>query len=923
MPPGTVSIRSTPRSKASARWPNLSFKGMRGTLRKCNASKLLLCLALGVFIVVGAVCASAQNTVPLARSGKLTPKSSAVLPKTCLSQEHQSDKIAALMESIQDHPTAGAYNTLGVLFAQADRLTCAVPAFQAALKLERQNWEVHYNLALTLLKTRDRSGAKRELQTAIQQKPDSVSSRFALGSLLQSDNRLDEAAEEFKAALKIDPQFVPASLKLSQVLTSEGKIVAAIVCLEDALKQSPPADQEEALQESLGLAYVGSGDSKKGFDVLNALVAKQPNSAEAHFSLGLLYEKGGQPADQESALAQYQEVLRLDPGFDPGRFALGRLLLARGNCSDSMLALQEYTKHKAGDAQGFHELGRAYKCLGSVHVAIESLKRAERLDPSNAQIHFDLGAALAQASRPTEAIQELKAASRIDPANSNTHHQLALLFEKAGDKESALAEDARVKALTAQKGGDAAGNLNAEANQFLLAGNASAAVKAYRRALELSPTDAKLRYNLSLALDRTGDRAAERTELERAVQLDPNLAVAHNQLGLLDLQQERVLTAEQHFKKALSIDPKYAEALSNLGVLCSRQGKDADATLFFQQAIQSDPNYSKAHVNLGLALLKQRAVAQAEQQFRAAIQVDPNSPGAYAALGMLQVKTGRGAEAIPTFRKALTLEPDSAEAHLNLGIALVDQYNRPDAFKEFTEAARLNPGFAAVHLNLGRFFFEIGKYEDANRELETSVRLQPNLVGALYFLALSAKQTNQLERSTDYLQRVVELQPDNSDAQYLLGQNLERMGKPGAALEHWKAAVSSDPDHSQALYNLARALNKLHDPEAEQYQDRFDALQRRQQVTDRIEQLGNFALEAANAQNWPQAVAQMIEAIQLCGQCSQGAHLHRNLGLFYGRTGKISEAEKELRTALDLQPNDPDAQKALAVLENLQTAQAR
>ena len=58
---------------------------------------------------------------------------------------------------------------------------------------------------------------------------------------------------------------------------------------------------------------------------------------------------------------------------------------------------------------------------------------------------------------------------------------MALLFEKAGDKESALAEDARVKALTAQKGGDAAGNLNAEANQFLLAGNASAAVKAYQR----------------------------------------------------------------------------------------------------------------------------------------------------------------------------------------------------------------------------------------------------------------------------------------------------------------------------------------------------------------------------------------------------------------------------------------------------------
>ena len=923
MPAWIVSSRSTLRSQAIVQWQHLTVKGMSAIRTKSTESGIFLRLGMTALVIVaGSICTFAQGSST--RSGTSSFKSSVVLPKACASQAQKSEKIAALMESLQGHPTAGAYNTLGVLFAQADSLNCAVPAFRSALKLEPQNWEAHYNLALALLKTGDRAGAKQELEAAVRYKPDSVSSHFALGSLLQSNNKLDEAAEEFKTALKIDAQFVPASLKLSQVLTSQGKLAAAISCLEDALKQSPPADQEEALQASLGLAYAESGDPKKGLETLTSLVAKQPDSADAHFSLGLLYGKSSQPADQDAALAQFKESLRLDPGLEPSRLALGRLLLSRGDCSDSMLALQMYTKHKPRDPEGFHAQGVSYKCLGRANDAIESLRQAERLDPNNAQIHYDLGVMLAQAARTADAIQELKVAERIDPKDQETHHQLALLLEKAGNKESARAEAAKFKTLSGQQDGNAAaGKLNAEANQYLLAGNASAAVKSYRRALELNPKDAKLHYNLSLALDRAGDRAAERKELEQAVELDPNLAVAHNQLGLLALQQGQLTASEQSFKKALSIDPKYAEAQSNLGVLYSRQGRGAEAIALFQQAIQSDPHYSKAYVNLGLILLQQRAVEQAEQQFRAAIQADPNNPGAYSALGMLQVKTGRGAEAVQTFRKALALEPASPEAHLNLGIALVDQYNRPDGFKEFTEAARLNPGFAAAHLNLGRFFFETGKYEDANRELESAVRLQPNLVGALYFLALTAKQTNQLDRSTEYLQRVVELQPNNADAQYLLGQNLERLGKQDAALAHWKAAVSADPDHSQALYNLARALNKLHDPEAQQYQDRFDALQKRQQVTDRIEQLGNFALEAANAQNWPQAVAQMSEAIQLCGNCSQGAHLHRNLGLFYGRTGKIGEAEKELRTALDLQPNDVDAQKALTVLESLQTAQAR
>jgi len=138
-----------------------------------------------------------------------------------------------------------------------------------------------------------------------------------------------------------------------------------------------------------------------------------------------------------------------------------------------------------------------------------------------------------------------------------------------------------------------------------------------------------------------------------------------------------------------------------------------------------------------------------------------------------------------------------------------------------------------------------------------------------------------------------------------------------------KLALQADPNHSQALYNLARALEKQHDPEAQQYQQRFDDLQKQQQTTDRVQQLGNFALEAAGAQNWPQAVEQMQEAIQLCGACADAAHLHHNLGLFYCKTGKFKEAEAELQKAIDLDPDDADARKAIAIVENLRSSESK
>jgi len=203
------------------------------------------------------------------------------------------------------------------------------------------------------------------------------------------------------------------------------------------------------------------------------------------------------------------------------------------------------------------------------------------------------------------------------------------------------------------------------------------------------------------------------------------------------------------------------------------------------------------------------------------------------------------------------------------------------------------------------------------------MRLQPNYVDALYFLALTTKQENQPESSTELLRRVVQLQPRNADAQYLLGQDLDHLGDHRGAIEHWKAALQDDPNHSQALFNLAKSLSKTHDPGAKQYQDRFEALQKEQQQADRISELGNLAIEAANAKNWPQALQQMNEAIQLCGNCPQSAHLHKNLGLFYTRTGNVDEAKKELHTALELEPNDSDARNALAAIERTHEEQTK
>lgn len=874
-------------------------------------------LQLGVLMTVAATL---SLDVSGAASQNAPGTTTVPLPGSCLELSHSYEKIAALLESIHNHSTAGAYNTLGVLYAEADRIPCAIASFEDALKLDNQNWEVHYNLALALLRKSNRSQALRELQTATQQKPDSVSSHFALGSILADEKKLEQAEEQFRSALKIDPHFAPGAVKLGEVLIAEGKPQAAVACLENARKQALTADQTESLQSALAAAYVENGDLEKALRTLQDLLAVQPDSAHAHLSLAMLYARKHQaPSDEQAAVGEFREALRLDGEMHSARIGLGKTLISLRQYSDAIPVLTEYTHRQPKDAQGFLALGLAYRSLNKSEAAVDAFQQGVVLDPRDAAIRFNLGMQLANAGKIAAAIPQLEAAERINPPDLSTHSELALLFEKSGNEQRARIERAKVNALKSTGQKEAAlAKFYDEASQYLSIGNARAAAESYRKALQLKPRDARLHYNLSLALERLGHVSAERKELERTVELDPSLAAAQDQLGLLALRSGQQAEAERLFKKTLAIDPKFAEAESNLGVLYSQHSKNADAARLFQQAIESDPKYAKAYVNLGLLMAQQGNFSEAEQKFRAAIQLDSGYADAYAALGMLQAKTGRGVDAVTSFRKAVTLEPTSAQAHLNLGIALVDQFDRPHGFKEFSEAARLNPKLASAHYNLGRFFFETGKYEDADNELKTAIRIQPDYAGALYFLALTAKQENEPERSTALLEKVVALQPDNADAQYLLGQSLEHSSDTPGAIQHWKAAVQADPNNSSALYNLARSLKRVNAPEAEQYQTRLDALQKRQQISDRVSELGNEALEAANAQNWPQAVEQMNEAIQLCGDCPQSAHLHKNLGLFYGRTGNVAKAKKELQTTLQLTPNDTDAQNALATLERAQ-----
>jgi len=841
---------------------------------------------------------------------------SAVIPASCQQQFATSQKITGLLHTLQAHPSAEGYNALGALYAEGNAFPCAIPAFREALRLDPQAWDARYNLANALMNSGRQKEAAEQLHLLLEQRPGSPDAHNALGTLLQDQGDLDAAASEFKAALASDSHSALAGYNLAQVLMAQRQYSAAIAYLQSASRSHPPADLASQIQVALGAAYGENGDSDKAITTLREVIRSHPNLAEAHFNLAAVYAKQGAALGYQSAIREYQEALRLNPRDDDTRYALAKVLINLGKPQDAIPYLQAYIQKRPQDPQGYHLLGTGYANSGQVPHAVEMLERAEKLDPRDYEVQYDLGLALAKLGKTDASIEHLEAAKAIDPNEPDAHYQLAISYRKKGEAERANQEmDAFQKLKTGRNEEESAGNFNNEGNRLMAIGKAQEAAKAYREAVRLDPTNAHWQFNLSLALDKLGDRPGEQAVLEKAIELDPNMAPAHNQLGLLYLAGGKNGEAEREFKAALQIEPKFAEAQNNLGVVYSQAGKDQEAAEMFRQATENDARYVRAFVNLGVTQGRRGFLPDAQQALQQALKLAPQDPGALTALGMVEARMGHHQDAIQAFTQLVAAQPESAEAHVNLGIALADNYDLSGALKEFTEATRLDPQSPMACYNRGRVLYDLDRRQEARPWLEAAVRLAPDYPAALYLLGVVLGTTPE---ATAVLERLVKVDPQNADGQYQLGQCLMHEGKTQEAIARWKAAVAADPENSFALYNLARTLNSIHDPEGGAYLARFQALEQKHHLSDRVQSLNNFALEAANARNWTQAVAQLQEAIQDCGQCQQLPILHRNLGLIYARKGDIEPGKRELRLALQLNPQDADANTALHTLDSLQ-----
>ena len=109
----------------------------------------------------------------------------------------------------------------------------------------------------------------------------------------------------------------------------------------------------------------------------------------------------------------------------------------------------------------------------------------------------------------------------------------------------------------------------------------------------------------------------------RALGLDPQLAIAHTNLGNIRFRRGDDAGAEASYLRALAIDDKQPEAHYNLGYVMLERGDAIRAVPFFETAITRDPRFADAHFNLAMALEQLRDHPKAHMHWRRYLELEP------------------------------------------------------------------------------------------------------------------------------------------------------------------------------------------------------------------------------------------------------------------------------------------------------------
>ncbi|MFN3530927.1 MAG: tetratricopeptide repeat protein [Candidatus Brocadia sp.] len=214
-------------------------------------------------------------------------------------------------------------------------------------------------------------------------------------------------------------------------------------------------------------------------------------------------------------------------------------------------------------------------------------------------------------------------------------------------------------------------------------------------------------YSLA-AMKRNKSWRDQLTFWSKTIEASPDSSRAHNNLGMIYLQDGKLDLAIHEFQTAIAFesDPEYHH---NLGMAYQKKGMQEEALEEYHRVLAVNPNSALTHNNMGNIFVDKGLLDEGISKFKEAVQLKPNYYDAHFNLGLAYFKKGLLDASMDEFKRAIHYEPDHAEAHSCLGTVYANKGLFDEAITEIEEALRLKPDYPNACKNLGIIYLNYKK----------------------------------------------------------------------------------------------------------------------------------------------------------------------------------------------------------------------
>jgi len=401
---------------------------------------------------------------------------------------------------------------------------------------------------------------------------------------------------------------------------------------------------------------------------------------------------------------------------------------------------------------------------------------------------------------------------------------------------------------------------------------------------------------------KKGNFPQAKISFEKALSINGRCFEAHNNIGLVYYRSGDLTQAANAYEKAIDINPTFLPSLCNLAVVRYKLKQYAESESLYKMALRlTKGKDAKLHYSLGNVLRDQKRYDEALEQFKKSVEADASFAFAHNGLASTYYCLDNLDQAEKEGRLAIKLKPDYALAYYHLGLVLERKNDLKNALDAFNQSLKFETEPAYINDTRQKILAmrkSLGMTEEAPKQDSSENGTIKNITGYI-------KTGKYVEAEWDCRKVVKSSISANAQFWNLFGLALTQQGnstKAQEAVEYFKKAIMLEDSGTVPLlhYNLAQALRLSGDSNAAFFEC--------EKAVATAKKLGETCPLAFNLQGM---LLKQEGKLDLADQAfkmgivqSSGKFpvLHYNRALLLEKMGKKSEAEREFKTYLKLNP---------------------